>query len=173
MDGHGENGHLVSQYVRNQIEEIFTNPKTYNKNSSNNNFHFKEEDIFTKLIKNDYSLIKNIILKINQNLSHQSFDLDYSGTTLNLLILIHLHVISVNIGDSRSIILKRSFPKKTFEYFLLSIDHKPILKKEKERIKKSGFMKVNMKDQVEFGLKEKIILELQLVEVLEIMLLKK
>jgi serine/threonine protein phosphatase PrpC len=138
MDGHGENGHLVSQYVRNQIEEIFTNPKTYNKNSSNNNFHFKEEDIFTKLIKNDFSLIKNIILKINQNLSHQSFDIDYSGTTLNLLIHINTHVISVNIGDSRSIILKRSFPKKTFEYLLLSIDHKPILKKEKERIKKSG-----------------------------------
>lgn len=138
MDGHGENGHLVSQYVRNQIEEIFTNPKTYNKNSSNNNFHFKEEDIYTKLIKNDYSLIKNIILKINRNLSHQSFDLDYSGTTLNLLIHIYLYAISVNIGDSRSIILKRSFQKKTFEYVLLSIDHKPILKKEKERIEKSG-----------------------------------
>ena len=119
-------------------EENKINPKTYNKNSSNNNFHFKEEDIFTKLIKNDFSLIKNIILKINQNLSHQSFDIDYSGTTLNLLIHINTHVISVNIGDSRSIILKRSFPKKTFEYLLLSIDHKPILKKEKERIQKSG-----------------------------------
>ena len=138
FDGHGIYGELASQYVKSQIEEIFTNPKTFDKHSNNTHFHFKEDDIYQKLTKNNYSLIKKLISKINNNLSYQSFDIDNSGTTLNMIIRLNLYLLCINVGDSRSIILKLNYMKNKLETLSLSKDHKPFLENEKKRIENLG-----------------------------------
>ncbi len=138
FDGHGKYGELASQYVKSQIEEIFTNPKTFDKYSNNTHFHFKEDDIYQKLTKNNYSLIKKLISKINNNLSYQSFDIDNSGTTLNMIIRLNLYLLCINVGDSRSIILKLNYMKNKLETLSLSKDHKPFLENEKKRIENLG-----------------------------------
>ena len=138
FDGHGTYGELASQYVKSQIEEIFTNPKTFDKHSNNTHFHFKEDDIYQKLTKNNYSLIKKLISKINNNLSYQSFDIDNSGTTLNMIIRLNLYLLCINVGDSRSIILKLNYMKNKLETLSLSKDHKPFLENEKKRIENLG-----------------------------------
>ena len=138
FDGHGKYGELASQYVKSQIEEIFTNPKTFDKYSNNTHFHFKEDDIYQKLTKNNNSLIKKLISKINNNLSYQSFDIDNSGTTLNMIIRLNLYLLCINVGDSRSIILKLNYMKNKLETLSLSKDHKPFLENEKKRIENLG-----------------------------------
>ena len=133
MDGHGLNGHLVSNFVKEQIKEIFTNQKTFISKSTFGNL--TEEEIYKQLTKNNNSLIKKIFKKINKNLTYQRFDISNSGTTCNLLIHLNSFLICINIGDSRCIILKLlNSVKSNFEYEKMSFDHKPNIESEKKRI---------------------------------------
>ena len=133
MDGHGLNGHLVSDYVKEQIKEIFTNQKTFISKTTYGNL--TEEEIYKQLTKNNNSLIKKIFKKINKNLTYQRFDISNSGTTCNLLIHLNSFLICINIGDSRCIILKLlNSVKSNFEYEKMSFDHKPNIESEKKRI---------------------------------------
>ncbi|CAD8126402.1 unnamed protein product [Paramecium sonneborni] len=117
-DGHGQNGHFVSQYVRDQ---------------------------FTKILKRDHQLkqhprqaiVKSISVLANL-INQQSFDTQFSGTTMNsILIQDGGHLICSNVGDSRAIIGKLGNNQK-FKPFPLSIDHKPCLEKEMNRIHMHG-----------------------------------
>ena len=137
MDGHGLNGHLVSNFVKEQIKEIFTNQKTFISKTTFGNL--TEEEIYKQLIKNNNSLIKKIFQKISKNLAYQRFDISNSGTTCNLLIHLNTFLICINIGDSRSIILKLlNSSKSNFEYEKMSFDHKPNIESEKKRIELLG-----------------------------------
>ena len=137
MDGHGLNGHLVSNFVKEQIKEIFTNQKTFTSKIQFGNL--TEDDIFKKLTKNDNSFIKKIFSKISKNLLYLNCDINNSGTTCNLLIHLNNYLICINIGDSRCIILKLLNSEKiNFECEKMSFDHKPNLKNEKKRIESLG-----------------------------------
>ncbi len=137
MDGHGLNGHLVSNFVKEQIKEIFTNQKTFISKSTFGNL--TEEEIYKQLTKNNNLLIKKIFQKISKNLTYQRFDISNSGTTCNLLIHLNSFLICINIGDSRCIILKLlNSVKSNFEYETMSFDHKPNIESEKKRIELLG-----------------------------------
>jgi serine/threonine protein phosphatase PrpC len=68
------------------------------------------------------------------SVNRQSFDTQFSGTTMNtILIQDGGRLLCANLGDSRAI-LGRIASQSKFKPFPLSIDHKPCLEKEMHRI---------------------------------------
>ena len=150
MDGHGSEGHLVSDFVKNQIKEYFNNKKIYAINNKNKEFSFNKFgmsfEIYDKLKHNNYELIKNFYENTIKKLSDTEFDINFSGTTCIMVFKIGKKIICSNVGDSRAILVERKliFEEKTnsilnkYEIIELSHDHKPNNKGEKERIEKCG-----------------------------------
>lgn len=150
MDGHGSEGHLVSDFVKNQIKEYFNNKKIYAINNKNKEFSFNKFgisfEIYDKLKHNNYELIKNFYEYTNKKLSDTEFDINFSGTTCIMVFKIGKKIICSNVDDSRAILVERKliFEEKTnsilnkYEIIELSHDHKPNNKGEKERIEKCG-----------------------------------
>ena len=145
MDGHGSNGHLVSNFVKEKIEEYFNDKKIYKskkimKAVSSYQINITDK-IYEKLINNDYEIIKNFYKNVNDELYNTKFDVHFSGTTCVLVFKIGLKIICSNVGDSRAILVKRKIDlnnSNNYEFIELSHDHKPNNKEEKERIEKLG-----------------------------------
>ena len=132
LDGHGVNGHLVSNNVKRHylinIEQCVI--KSLAKKSS-----FKEKNIDSIVS----SLIKqNVFFEsfkmTNEDLEKCFFDISSSGTTLNTVFLLGNHLICSNVGDSRAILGKLKNSIWTAQP--ISKDHKPEVNEEYARIKK-------------------------------------
>ena len=135
LDGHGENGHLVSRFARNFItEEIQKKIQKSNKKSLS--------EIYSLLIKDNYSLIKKVYQKVDKELSKQNFNANFSGSTCVIVFQIGNNLISANIGDSRAILIQSENANddklEKAKVIELSIDQKPDLPEEKKRIYKMG-----------------------------------
>ena len=128
LDGHGENGHIVSQLASKYLVKKFLN-------SVNNLTDI--ESIFSFLKNSDYQEIINIFLEIdNEIINQKKFDVSLSGTTCVLVIQLGEHLICSNIGDSRAILIyEENNESKIFE---LSHDLKPNLPEEMKRINLMG-----------------------------------
>ena len=145
LDGHGPHGHLVSKYVsQNIIDNITTNALI---NSSKN-----VEDIYLSLKKNNFAIIKNAFIAADENIKNCDFDIDESGTTCVLLIILGPHLICANVGDSRCVL---NFTENTNDPELsqlkvlpLSKDFKLNLPEEKARIIKAGGLVEQLKDSL-------------------------
>jgi serine/threonine protein phosphatase PrpC len=131
FDGHGINGHHISAFLKQFIEkfikfnEFVLLPRKGSKNI--------EEQIYLKLEANNYEFIRNMFDKMEKECKELEFDSEFSGSTINLVILIGNKVICANTGDSRSILVNE---KK--KIYALSTDHKPEKDTEKERIILNG-----------------------------------
>ena len=139
LDGHGSNGHLISQYVKKSLKtdiiksNEFSNCQSYN-------------EIYEKIAKNNYRLIKAILKNIENNLNYETeIDNSFSGTTCVLVINICDKLIVFNIGDSRAIMVCDN--KKIIS---LSKDHKPLDEIEKRRIELKGGEIHQLKDGDEY-----------------------
>ena len=125
LDGHGENGHLASQFASKHIIKKFTNI-TSKLNDA--------ESIYNFFKKSDFQKIIDIFLEIdNQIINQNGFDISLSGTTCCLVIQLYDHIICSNIGDSRAILIFDD--NKIFE---LSHDSKPEIPEETKRINMMG-----------------------------------
>ena len=128
LDGHGENGHLVSQLTSKYLIKKFTNiSKDFN----------DIEKLYDFLKKSDFLKIINIFLETDKEIINQkNFDISLSGTTCVLIIQLGEHLICSNIGDSRAILIyEENNINKIFE---LSHDSKPDIPEEKKRITLMG-----------------------------------
>ena len=138
LDGHGEFGHKISRFARDFIKEEIQN-------------YFEKlrvttlSEIYMELTKDDYSLIKKTYKKVDDELKKQKdFNANFSGTTCVIVFQVGNNLITANVGDSRAILVfsedsdKNNKKLKNTKIFELSIDQKPDLPKEKERIKKMG-----------------------------------
>ena len=146
MDGHGSNGHLVSNFVKEKIEAYFNNRKIYKskkltKAVSSLDVNLSDK-IYETLINNNYEIIKNFYNRVNQELYDTKFDIHFSGTTCIIVFKIGQKIICSNVGDSRAILVKNKMSlnkkDKEYEFIELSHDHKPENKEERERIEKLG-----------------------------------
>ena len=112
FDGHGFEGHLVSQAI-----------KTYlNNNLTSSSFSSNENIIST---------FKNLSSSINASTKFNSLE---SGSTVILTFISNNIIICANCGDSRAILIVENENK----VVPLSRDHKPDLPDEKKRIIESG-----------------------------------
>ena len=129
LDGHGENGHHISNLSSIIIIDQFT--KFIQKLNTKN-----LESIYHEVKKDNFSIIKYIYSFVDKELSKQKFDVQCSGTTCVLVFQIGNILICSNAGDSRGILIyNENGNNKIFE---LSHDQKPELPKEKERINQHG-----------------------------------
>ena len=131
LDGHGVNGHLISQFVTKYIKtqiEIYMEL-----------FNFKNlNDIYYKLIENNYQFIIDLYNNAEKELYTCDFDCSLSGTTCVIIFQIGKKIICSNAGDSRAILCYQNVVSKNLEFFELSHDFKPYLLNEKMRIMKMG-----------------------------------
>ena len=128
FDGHGNEGHLISQFIVKTMKNILLNDEKLKQISKNTN------EIYSYLKENNYEFIRDLISK-SENLLFNDYEEEskYSGTTCNLVIIIGKKVICANIGDSRAFMIKNH--KTIIE---LSSDQKPDNPSEKERIESKG-----------------------------------
>ena len=140
MDGHGSNGHLVSNYIKEKIIQNFCNISFYfNKIITKPNASEYPDNILElikkNLTKNDFKKIKEFYKSIDEGLSANEifFDINFSGSTCIILFLIGNYLICSNVGDSRAILIKENN-----EIIELSKDQKPDNENEKIRIENMG-----------------------------------
>ena len=140
LDGHGPEGHFVSQIVSRYIQLEFQKIKVIEKIKDLN-------IIYNKLSSNNFSIIKDIFINADNFLRDQEIESRNSGTTCVIVIHIGEHIICANAGDSRAILIYDKNKNGEYKIFPLSIDSKPELKGEKERIKRMGGLVEKIKDQ--------------------------
>jgi serine/threonine protein phosphatase PrpC len=148
FDGHGSNGHLVSQFIKRKAEEYFTDPSTYSKKQQNT---LTCEKILEKLQYNNYAIITRFNKIVHNELESEKFDINFSGSTCVIVFHILSTLIVSNCGDSRAIVVIDEIKNKNkivpqnsniitsnYNTVQLSVDHKPELPLEKERIEHNG-----------------------------------
>ena len=141
MDGHGSNGHLVSNFIKDNIIKYFNDISFYFKKikpKEKSSIIYPEnilDLIFKKLTKNDYQKIKDFYKEVDELLSsiEVHFDSNFSGSTCIIIFQIGNNIISSNVGDSRALLIKEN--KEIIE---LSHDQKPDNENEKKRIEEMG-----------------------------------
>ena len=118
LDGHGPEGHFVSQLVSRYIQLEFQKIKAIER--------IKDvKIIYQKLSANNFSIIKDIFINADNFLRDQEIESRSSGTTCVLVIHIGNHIICANVGDSRAILIYDKNKDHDYKVFPLSIDNKP------------------------------------------------
>ena len=128
MDGHGNNGHIISKYISRFIGEYITSEK-------NKKLFYKKsnEQIYKLLTKNKYFFINKLISECNNSLvNNTDYECNLSGSTCLLIFIIENNLICANIGNSRAILLEKT------ELLQLSIDQTLSDPEEIKRILKKG-----------------------------------
>ena len=125
MDGHGENGHLVSQFVTKFFTSFFKKNKKLNSLST-------EDDIYFRLQKNNYDILHKAFHHAEKDIIKHDIDANFSGTTCVMVLQTGARLVTANVGDSRAIIVKNN------KAIPLSIDQKPNDPEEKKRIEGLG-----------------------------------
>lgn len=122
MDGHGEVGHLVSSFIQTKLPKILLNNTSWSTNIP--------------------TALKQSIQQVEQMLQRDTaIQTQFSGSTLVMAVIRNNTLYTANVGDSRCILAKTisNMPgNATWLPEQITIDHKPDLPKEKERIVKSG-----------------------------------
>ena len=127
MDGHGVNGHLVSRFVTKYFTTFFKKNKKMNSSNSN------EDQIFYRLKKNDFDILKRAYRHAERDIEKNSeIDANFSGTTCVMVFQVGNRLLCGNVGDSRAILVKGD------KVIPLSIDQKPDDPEESKRIKENG-----------------------------------
>ena len=144
LDGHGTEGHHVSQFSSEYIlSQIINHPEIKELTDP--------ELIYQKLKENNCQIITEAFLSCDEQLKNAEFDAYNSGSTCNLIIHIGQHILCANVGDSRAIVAYDDHPEDEELNYLeeaqLSIDYKPEMEEEKNRIILSGGVVEQMKNQ--------------------------
>ena len=101
MDGHGVNGHLVSRFTTKYFSSFFKKNKKMNSSCSS------EDQIFNRLKKNDYEILKRVFRHAERDLEKNGeIDANFSGTTCVMVFQVGERIICANVGDSRAIMVK-------------------------------------------------------------------
>ncbi len=134
LDGHGSNGHFVSEFCVEGIKKFFSDESIF---TSKQNKTITKEILYQKLTNNNYSLLKKFFSNLQKDLIDATFDTHFSGTTCVLIYQIDDKIICSNIGDSRAILLNKN-DKNEYDIIELSKDQKPTNPEEQKRILESG-----------------------------------
>ena len=148
LDGHGPDGHYVSEFISDFIpSKLINNPEIKALTDC--------EKIYNKYKENNCQIITQAFLEADKILENVEFNTSESGTTCCLIIHIGKHIMCANTGDSRALVVfddsNKNMPN-NLDYLKavpLSIDYKPELPEEANRIIMAGGVVEPMID--EFG----------------------
>ena len=137
FDGHGDNGHLISKYISEYMNDYFTNKLNYYLTEEDKQNLFTE-DIINIFIKNHSQILKNTSSKIDEEIiTSINCDLSQSGSTSVMLFLLNDKLICSNIGDSQCYIFNCS-SEDLWTFEALSTPHLASDEKEQKRILENG-----------------------------------
>ena len=136
LDGHGPHGHFISKFCK---DYIIKNMENYTESLKLTIGISTADELYQELKNNNF----NYIIELYQNadidlMSQNNFDYELSGTTCNIVFQFNKHLVCVNVGDSRAILIYDKGDYSNQGIFPLSKDHKPNLPGELERIQISG-----------------------------------
>ena len=134
FDGHGINGHCVSQFLKEHFSTFFTTKDSFFTPIPQQQQHdtlFNEKHIHDKLTNTNF--IKQMCSTADDRLRRQKFDSKLSGSTGVFIVHIEDKLICYNIGDSRAIYINSNY-----EPIQITRDHKPNLPEEQKRILNAG-----------------------------------
>ena len=97
FDGHGVNGHKVSQLISSKVSSFFTNVSNFSSTDVT--------AIYSKLTRHDSHFLTSFITSLQNTLIYSNFDIHFSGSTFLLLFILNNRIITANIGDSRAILI--------------------------------------------------------------------
>ena len=145
LDGHGPEGHYVSQFAAEFIpSNIVNHPEIQS---------LKEpEKIYQKLKENNCEIITQAFIAADAQLKNVDFDAIESGSTCCLIIHVGTHIICANAGDSRALVVydnPGNTDKENLNYWNvtpLSMDYKPEIPEEMNRITMAGGVVKQMED---------------------------
>ena len=92
----GKDGYHLACIAKAQLEYTFSSLSTYLPSLPSP--HYTETDIYSSLIKDNFSLITNAFTKVNSQLQLSQYNKQESGFSLLLLFSIGNNIISVNTG---------------------------------------------------------------------------
>ena len=124
-DGHGSKGKEASHFVNAAIKKLITDNKNKLRKWS---LQANSREVITKMFVDGYKKIQQQMKKTG--------DFDLSGSCAVSALLIDKVCYVINLGDSRAVIGGKLIDN--IFAIQMSIDHKPSLPEEMERIKKSG-----------------------------------
>ena len=144
LDGHGPDGHHVSTFASDYIPtQIINHPEIKELSDP--------ELIYQKLKEDNCQIITEAFLSCDEQLKKAEFDAYNSGSTCVLIIHVGQHILCANVGDSRALVAyddnKEDEQLNYLEQAQLSIDYKPELEDEKNRILLSGGVVEQMQNQ--------------------------
>ena len=142
LDGHGQQGHYVSQFCRDYFIKIMNK---YAERCKSSNLTTAEA-IYNELKRTKFAYIIDAFNKADAHMAQQKFDYNFSGTTCNIVFQFNKNLVCASVGDSRGILVFDQGDKKNQGIFPLSTDHKPNLPGEIERIKSHGGVVEQMTD---------------------------
>eukprot|EP00357_Protocruzia_adherens_P032191 CAMPEP_0115046528 /NCGR_PEP_ID=MMETSP0216-20121206/48797_1 /TAXON_ID=223996 /ORGANISM="Protocruzia adherens, Strain Boccale" /LENGTH=581 /DNA_ID=CAMNT_0002429615 /DNA_START=83 /DNA_END=1828 /DNA_ORIENTATION=+ len=128
-DGHGVNGHFVSDFVKQRLPvNIEIAEKLYLK------YNRGQDSAAPMEPGNDFKskALVDGMLRTNEELINQSFDTNFSGTTVVSVMLLGNKLWCSNVGDSRAVLARKT--EESWHSIPLSRDHKPDDILEKQRI---------------------------------------
>ena len=144
-DGHGENGHYISEYLINHLPQDFQEAYFNLKQKEKKSFEDISLDNMTKTFVESFLKTDNNLNEFCNKMKKKKlmgdnipnyFNCDYSGSTCVSILLKQKDINTVyiaNVGDSRTIVIKENNNDNwTFEQ--LSRDHKPTEEDEHKRI---------------------------------------
>lgn len=117
FDGHGAIGHIVSEFVKNDLHRCIAS----------------QSDLDT----NPHQALTQAFIECHQRLVSSGIDCQFSGTTVVLVYINGNSIYTCNAGDSRAILCQSSYNnmnKLQYKTIALSNDHKPDVESEKQRI---------------------------------------
>lgn len=149
LDGHGTNGHLVSEYAKKRFPiniEQSCMKSLKCASTMKSSIAYAKERKHTKVVDESTMnavpmLQREVILdafkRTNNDLRLSNINITYSGTTLVSVLLIGNYIVCANVGDSRAIV--GSYKNSThWQARAISHDHKPDIPAEYERIMRSN-----------------------------------
>ena len=137
FDGHGDNGHLISKYISEYMNEYFTNKLNYFLSEEDKENLFIE-NITNIFLKNHIQILKNTSLNIDNLLETSiNYDISQSGSTSVMLFLLNKTLICSNIGDSQCFLFNCS-SEDLWTFESLSKLHLASNENEQKRILEQG-----------------------------------
>ncbi|CAD8145955.1 unnamed protein product [Paramecium octaurelia] len=123
-DGHGSNGHLVSQFIRQALP--------------------KHLEILLSKEDNKNKVIQKAFEQTNKEIWDSETDTSLSGSTTVSVIMKKDQLWTANVGDSRAIICRNQ--DGNWKAIQITRDHKPNVEDEKQRILQAGGRVESQKD---------------------------
>jgi len=118
IDGHGQYGDLVAQFIKRKLEEKLCK-------------HPNFMDNLKLAISETISVIEKLLYEDG------ALNCDYSGAAVNIAVIRNFHITVANVGDCRTMMVTRLSNNK-LKSIPISVDHKPETESEKERILAAG-----------------------------------